>query len=125
MLEVVHLVLQLGLDPQAKPCEPDWADVLHTVSSDKFLRTLQCFDISCLQGNCEFAQYLCQHYLAPQENGPEALTFERVRHASRAVLALFSWSARVVEKANLDVPPSGPQKHRSKSEQKQETVALF
>eukprot|EP00411_Alexandrium_monilatum_P000519 CAMPEP_0175194538 /NCGR_PEP_ID=MMETSP0093-20121207/6543_1 /TAXON_ID=311494 /ORGANISM="Alexandrium monilatum, Strain CCMP3105" /LENGTH=437 /DNA_ID=CAMNT_0016487463 /DNA_START=66 /DNA_END=1379 /DNA_ORIENTATION=+ len=130
-LEVVHLVLHAQQYWRGVPPEGvKWERVQRTISSDDFVQRLQRFDMEALRQLPNLAHDLHQVYFSADAGGPrprrsltvssrlaskgrafEALSPERVRHASSAAAALFSWAARTVQQAAPD-PADEPRRLR-------------
>lgn len=132
-LEVVHLVLHAQQYWRGVP--PDgvkWERVQRTVSSEDFVQRLQGFSIEALRQFPNLARDLHEVYFSPDAGSGqrrlssrrsysvarisskgrvyEALSPQRVRHASNAAAALFSWAAKTVTAALPD--PDEPRRPR-------------
>ena len=88
VMELVHLLLQ-GEDRFVKV---DWQEVLRTVVRLDFLKRARSIDLPSLLQKSRLVDGLCRSYFG----GPEPLTPDRVRFASRAVVAFFGWSVAVL-----------------------------
>lgn len=125
-LEVVHLVLHAQQYWRGIPRDGvKWERVQRTMSSEDFVQRLQSFDIEVLRRTPHLARDLFEVYfnanrgadrrpsrlasksltlsrLPSKSPAWEALSLERVRFASTAAAALFSWAARAVHEAAPD-----------------------
>eukprot|EP00933_Yihiella_yeosuensis_P033651 TRINITY_DN27305_c0_g1_i1.p1 TRINITY_DN27305_c0_g1~~TRINITY_DN27305_c0_g1_i1.p1 ORF type:complete len:913 (-),score=211.69 TRINITY_DN27305_c0_g1_i1:175-2913(-) len=91
VMETVHLILN-GELPSLSSNELDWSDVLRTVVRGDFLKRARSVKIEDLKEKARLIDYVCRQYFA----GDEALTPQRVRRASRAVVAFFGWTVAIV-----------------------------
>ena len=89
VMELVHLLL-LGEDRSVGLV--DWADVLRTVVRLDFLKRARQIDLQHVLQLPRLIDGLCRKYFA----GPEPLTPDRVRWASKAVVAFFGWTVAVL-----------------------------
>lgn len=115
-LEVIHLVLNAHRHRHGIPQEGvKWESVLRTITAEGLIQRLQTFDIAELQQTPCLTRDLRDRYFQPAKPvavtgvgnvllGPQPLSPERVRHASKSACTLFSWAARAVEAATPLVP---------------------
>ncbi|CAE7350664.1 unnamed protein product [Symbiodinium sp. CCMP2456] len=87
VMEVVHLLLSLTL-----PSSIDWGDVLRTVVRVDFLKRARNIDMEAILEQPRLIDYICRRYFA----GSEPLTPDRVRWASKAVVAFFGWTVAII-----------------------------
>ncbi|CAE7367462.1 unnamed protein product [Symbiodinium sp. KB8] len=87
VMEVVHLLLSLTL-----PSSIDWGDVLRTVVRVDFLKRARNIDMDAILEQPRLIDYICRRYFA----GSEPLTPDRVRWASKAVVAFFGWTVAII-----------------------------
>jgi len=91
VMECVHLILG-GEGPSRSTGSIEWIAVLRTVVRTDFLRRVRHFDVAELRERPALVDCICRDYLA----GPRALKPDRVRHASRAVVAFFGWTVALI-----------------------------
>jgi len=87
VMECVHLILRDGSPPPPSG-SIQWIAVLRTVVRIDFLRRVRLVDVEELRGLPTLVDYICRQYLS----GTKALRPDRVRRASRAVVAFFGWT---------------------------------
>ncbi|CAK9034176.1 unnamed protein product [Durusdinium trenchii] len=88
VMEVVHLLLTQPTS--LAPC--DWSDVLRTVVRIDFLKRARNINLDGLLQQAKLIDYICRKYFA----GPDPLTPDRVRWASKAVVAFFGWTVAII-----------------------------
>ncbi|CAL1129331.1 unnamed protein product [Cladocopium goreaui] len=87
VMEVVHLLLT---QPTSLAC--DWNDVLRTVVRIDFLKRARSINLDGVLQQAKLIDYVCRKYFA----GEEPLTPDRVRWASKAVVAFFGWTVAII-----------------------------
>ncbi|CAJ1338341.1 unnamed protein product, partial [Effrenium voratum] len=97
VMEVVHLLLT-----QTLPSHLDWADVIRTVVRFDFLKRARNIDLDALLQQPRVIDHVCRKYFA----GGDPLTPDRVRWASKAVVAFFGWTVAII----AGILPAFPEK---------------
>lgn len=87
LMEVLHLLVEPGASSKVS-----WQAVQVTLEQEAFTKRIRTCDVAGLNRHPQLARRLLDEYFS----GPESLTFEKVEHASRGVLALFGWALSLV-----------------------------